>query len=107
MTAQNPAPSPSGERPIGAGFLVAGLVAIGAGLLLPLLLGSFSRRQTIVLALVEAVCLAAIATGILLMARRLRTSRDALWALARRDELSTSAWGTSRGTGSSPRSARR
>lgn len=86
MTQYSP-PNPTGRRPIGAGFLVAGLAAIAAGLLLPLLLGSFSRRQALVLALVEALCLVLIAIGILLLARRLRTSHDALWALARRDEL--------------------
>ena len=64
-----------------------GWSAIAAGLLLPLLLGSFSRRQTVVLALVEALCLVVIAVGVLLLARRLRASHDALWALARRDEL--------------------
>ncbi len=85
--ARYPAPDPSGRRPIGAGFLVAGLVAIAAGLLLPLVLGTFSKRQTFVLAIVEALCLAAIAAGILLLARRLQTSHEALWALARRDEL--------------------
>jgi diguanylate cyclase (GGDEF)-like protein len=63
------------------------LVAIGAGLLLPVGLGSFSERQTLVLALVEALCLLAVAAGILLLGRRLRASYDALWALARRDEL--------------------
>ena len=78
---------PRGQGPINAGFLVAGLVAIVAGLLLPVALGSFSERQTLFLALVEAVCLVAVAVGILLMARRLRASYDALWALARRDEL--------------------
>jgi diguanylate cyclase (GGDEF)-like protein len=80
-------PDPAGRRPLGAGVLVAGLAAIIAGLLLPLVLGSFSDRQAFVLALVEAVCLAAIAAGILLLARRLRASHEALWALARRDEL--------------------
>jgi diguanylate cyclase (GGDEF)-like protein len=87
MMARYPAPDPNGRRPIGAGFLIAGLAAIVAGLLLPLVLGSFSRRQTFVLALVEAICLVVIAAGVLLLARRLRTSHDALWALARRDEL--------------------
>jgi diguanylate cyclase (GGDEF)-like protein len=82
-----PASGPTGQRPIGAGFLVAALVAIGSGLLLPLVLGSFSQRQTLVLAVVEAVCLALVAAGILLLARRLRASHEALWALARRDEL--------------------
>ncbi len=85
--ARFPAPDPTGRRPLGAGILVAGLGAIIAGLLLPLVLGSFSRRQAFVLALVEALCLVVIAAGILLLARRLRTSHDALWALARRDEL--------------------
>ena len=85
--AQFPSPDPTGRRSIGAGFLVAGLAAIVAGLLLPLLLGSFSRHQTLILALVEAACLVVIAAGVLLLARRLRASHDALWELARRDEL--------------------
>jgi diguanylate cyclase (GGDEF)-like protein len=85
--ALSPAPNPTGRRPLGAGILVAGLGAIVAGLLLPLLLGSFSRRQALALALVEAACLIVIAAGVLLLARRLRKSHDALWALARRDEL--------------------
>ncbi len=82
-----PSPDPTGRRPLGAGVLVAGLAVIVAGLLLPLVLGSFSRRQAFVLALVEAICLVVIAVGVLLLAQRLRTSHDALWALARRDEL--------------------
>jgi diguanylate cyclase (GGDEF)-like protein len=36
---------------------------------------------------VEAACLTVVAAGILLLARRLRASYRALWALARRDEL--------------------
>jgi diguanylate cyclase (GGDEF)-like protein len=78
---------PDGPSPVGAGFLVAALVATAAGLLLPLALGTFSRRQTLLLAVVETICLAAVAAGVLLLARRLRASYDALWALARRDEL--------------------
>jgi diguanylate cyclase (GGDEF)-like protein len=74
-------------RPIGAAVLIGGLVAIAAGLLLPVVLGSFSQRQTMVLAVVEAICLAVVAAGVLLLARRLRASHRALWALARRDEL--------------------
>ena len=66
---------------------MAGLAAIVAGLLLPLILGSFSRRQAFALAIVEALCLVVIAIGIVLLARRLRSSHDALWVLARRDEL--------------------
>ncbi len=79
--------SSAGRRPIGTGFLLAGLLAIAAGLLLPLVLGSFSRRQAWVLAVVEAGCLAVVAVGVALLARRLRSSHEALWALARRDEL--------------------
>jgi hypothetical protein len=67
-------PDPHDERPIGGGVLVAGLVAIAAGLLLPVALGSFSNIQTWFLAAVEAVCLAVVAAGILMLSRRLRAS---------------------------------
>jgi diguanylate cyclase (GGDEF)-like protein len=87
MMARFPSPDPTGRRPLGAGILVAGLAAIVAGLLLPLLLGSFSDRQALVLAIVEVICLVVVAVGIVLLARRLRVSHQALWALARRDEL--------------------
>jgi diguanylate cyclase (GGDEF)-like protein len=80
-------PTPSDRRQVGAGFLVAGLLAIIAGLLLPLLLGSFSSQQALVLALVEAGCLAVVMAGVVFLARRLRISHEALWSLARRDEL--------------------
>jgi diguanylate cyclase (GGDEF)-like protein len=82
-----PPDKPEGRSPIGPGYLVAGLIASAGGLLLPLALGSFSDRQTLVLSLVEAICLALIAIGVLLLARRLRVSYEALWELARRDEL--------------------
>jgi diguanylate cyclase (GGDEF)-like protein len=87
MTTPHPPSNPDDRPPIAAGFLVAGVVAIIAGLLLPLLLGSFSAGQALILAGFEAVCLAMVAAGILLLARRLRASHQALWALARRDEL--------------------
>jgi diguanylate cyclase (GGDEF)-like protein len=87
MTDEPLDPTPAGRRPIGAGLLVAGLVAIAAGLLAPLLLGSFSSRQAEVLVLIEGLCLLVIAVGVLLQARRLQASHQALWALARRDEL--------------------
>jgi len=85
--ARFPQTEPSGRRPLSAAILVAGLAVIIAGLLLPLALGNFSDRQALVLAIVEVACLVVIAAGIVLLARRLRTSHDALWALARRDEL--------------------
>ncbi len=80
-------PEPNGRRPVGAGFLVAGLFAIATGLLLPFALGTFSQGQALILAAFEAICLAVVAVGILLLARRLQASHQALWALARRDEL--------------------
>lgn len=77
----------SARAPIGPGLLVAGLAAIVVGLLLPLLLGSFSQRQALILAAVEVACLVVVAVGIIVLARRLRASHEALWQLSRRDEL--------------------
>ncbi|HZO05686.1 MAG TPA: GGDEF domain-containing protein [Solirubrobacterales bacterium] len=84
---RRPSDIPPSRAPVGSTLLVAGLVAIALGLLLPLAIGSFSDRQTLVLALVEAACLVVVAVGVVVMARRLRASHDALWSLARRDEL--------------------
>jgi diguanylate cyclase (GGDEF)-like protein len=67
--------------------LLGALATICIGLLAPLLLGSFSRSQTLILAVVEAACLAAVAAGVVVLFRRLRASHEALWSLARRDEL--------------------
>jgi diguanylate cyclase (GGDEF)-like protein len=80
-------PAPPGPGPRTAGLLVAGLVAVAAGILLPVLLDSFSDAQTLVLGIVEAWCLVVIAVGIVVLARRLGASHEALWELARRDEL--------------------
>jgi diguanylate cyclase (GGDEF)-like protein len=79
--------NPRARVPLGPGLLVTGLAVIVLGLLLPLLLGTFSQRQALVLAIVEAACLAVVAIGVVVMARRLRASHRALWELARRDEL--------------------
>jgi diguanylate cyclase (GGDEF)-like protein len=49
--------------------------------------GHFSRREEVILALLEAACLVAVGVGIVLLVRHLRLSHEALWALARRDEL--------------------
>jgi diguanylate cyclase (GGDEF)-like protein len=78
---------PNRPSPLAPGYLLAALLAIGVGLLAPLLLGSFSNGQALVLAAVEALCLVAVAIGIVLLVRRLRASHEALWSLARRDEL--------------------
>jgi diguanylate cyclase (GGDEF)-like protein len=87
MVNPNPPSLPPRRTPVGARLLVAGLVAIAAGLLLPLLIGSFSDTQALVLALVEVCCLVLLAAGVVVMARRLQASHEALWTLARRDEL--------------------
>lgn len=81
--------SPDDTRlvPLGAAYLLAALFAIALGLLAPLVFGGFSRRQEVILALAEAACLVAVGIGIVLLVRRLRASHEALWALARRDEL--------------------
>ena len=81
--------SPDGRRlvPLGARYLLAALFAIALGLLAPLVFGGFSRREETILALAEAACLIAVGVGIVLLVRRLRASHEALWALARRDEL--------------------
>lgn len=73
--------------PLGAAYLLAALFTIALGLLAPLIFGGFSRRQELVLALAEAACLGAVGVGVVILVRRLRTSHEALWALARRDEL--------------------
>lgn len=81
--------SSEGQRlvPLSAAYLLAALFTIALGLLAPLVLGEYSRREALILAIAEAACLAAVAVGIVFLVRRLRASHEALWALARRDEL--------------------
>jgi diguanylate cyclase (GGDEF)-like protein len=86
MTSRPPEPPPQRD-PLSPVLLLAAIVAIGVGLLAPLLLGSFSQAQALILAIVEAACLAAVGGGIVVLVRRLRASHAALWELARRDEL--------------------
>jgi len=83
----NRRPTNPSRVPLGSGLLVAGLLAIALGLVLPLAFGSFSHRQALVLALIEAACLVVVAIGVVVMARRLQASHETLWNLARRDEL--------------------
>lgn len=73
--------------PLRAAYLLAALFAIALGLLAPLVFGDFSRREELILALAEAACLGAVAVGVVILVRRLHASNEALWALARRDEL--------------------
>ncbi|HST69571.1 MAG TPA: GGDEF domain-containing protein [Solirubrobacterales bacterium] len=76
-----------GQSPNSARYLLAALFAIALGLLAPLVLGDFSRRQETILAVIEAASLMAVGAGIVILVRRLRASHEALWALSRRDEL--------------------
>jgi diguanylate cyclase (GGDEF)-like protein len=87
MNDAEPKTAPPLQRPLSPILLLAALATICVGLLAPLLLGSFSRSQALILALVEAACLVAVAIGIGILFRRLRASHQALWSLARRDEL--------------------
>ncbi|MDX6604212.1 MAG: hypothetical protein QOF23_721 [Solirubrobacterales bacterium] len=87
MNDPEPKPPPGLQRPLSPALLLGALATICIGLLAPLLLGSFSRSQALILALVEAGCLAAVAAGVVILFLRLRASHEALWSLARRDEL--------------------
>ncbi|HEU4461059.1 MAG TPA: GGDEF domain-containing protein [Solirubrobacterales bacterium] len=80
---------PDGQRlvPLRAAYLLAALFAVALGLLAPLVFGDYSRTQETILAVAEAACLIAVGVGIVLLVRRLRSSHEALWVLARRDEL--------------------
>ena len=80
-------PPLTGQEPLRPRYLIAALVAIGVGLVAPLAIGSFSSAQGLILAAVEAGCLVAVAVGIVILVRRLRATHEALWSLARRDEL--------------------
>jgi diguanylate cyclase (GGDEF)-like protein len=73
--------------PFRAAYLLAALFAIALGLLTPLVFGHFSRREELLLILAEAGCLAAVGVGVVILIRRLQASNEALWTLARRDEL--------------------
>jgi diguanylate cyclase (GGDEF)-like protein len=87
VNAPEPKSAPHLQRPLSPALMLAAVLTICIGLLAPLLLGSFSQSQALILALVEAGCLVAVAAGILLLFRRLQVSHQALWSLARRDEL--------------------
>jgi diguanylate cyclase (GGDEF)-like protein len=87
MTQSQINPAPSRRDPLSPALLLAALLTIAVGLVAPLLLGSFSQAQALILALIEAACLVAVAGGIVVLVRRLRASHEALWSLARSDEL--------------------
>ncbi|MGB7589005.1 MAG: GGDEF domain-containing protein [Solirubrobacterales bacterium] len=68
-------------------LLLGVLAVVAAGLVAPLVLGSFTRDRLLLLAAIEMVCLSTIAIGVLTVAGRLDARRRALWVLSRRDEL--------------------
>ncbi|MEX2108861.1 MAG: diguanylate cyclase [Solirubrobacterales bacterium] len=79
---------PSRKQPgIPSNLALGALVAIAAGMLAPLWIGSFSARQTLILVAIEAACLLAVGSAGFILARRLRAHNEELWALSRRDEL--------------------
>ncbi|MDQ2631780.1 MAG: GGDEF domain-containing protein [Actinomycetota bacterium] len=75
------------QPPLRAAYLLGALFAIALGLLAPLVFGDFSRREELILVLAEAALLGAVGVGVVLLVRRLHASNEALWSLARRDEL--------------------
>jgi diguanylate cyclase (GGDEF)-like protein len=78
---------PAQPRSIGARFLFAGLVAIGVALVAPLTIGTFTDDEALLTAAIEAVCVIVVGISALSLARRLQASREELWDLSRRDEL--------------------
>jgi diguanylate cyclase (GGDEF)-like protein len=72
---------------IPSNLVLGALVAIAAGMVAPLWVGSFSAEQTLVLVAIEAVCLLAVGSAGFILARRLRSHNNDLWELSRRDEL--------------------
>jgi diguanylate cyclase (GGDEF)-like protein len=83
----SPAKIPTRTRSVSARFFFGGLGAVLVGLLVPLLIGSFSGRELVAAVAIEAGCLLALIAGGLLLAHRVKAQQDNLWALARRDEL--------------------
>jgi diguanylate cyclase (GGDEF)-like protein len=81
---RRPASTP---RDIGGYLLATAVLAMAAGLAAPLLIGSFTVGERIVLFLIEAVCLGVAVLSGVVLTRRLQASRMAYWALSRKDEL--------------------
>jgi diguanylate cyclase (GGDEF)-like protein len=63
------------------------LLLIAAGLFVPVVLGSFTGRETAILALLEAPSLLVVGTITFHLTNRLEESREAYWTLSRQDEL--------------------
>jgi len=78
---------PAGPPGLPSRFLIGGLAAIAVGLTAPLLIGSFTARQLLGVAMIGSACLLALAFGWFVLAKRLEAGRRDLWVLSRRDEL--------------------
>ena len=65
----------------------AQLLLVCAGLFIPVLIGDFTGRQTLIIALLEAPSLLVVGLIISYLTGRLETSRETLFRLSRRDEL--------------------
>lgn len=78
---------PGSSASLTARFLAGVLAVVAAGLAAPLVIGSFTGTQLVVLAVLELICLAMIVGGVMSVARRFEARRRALWVLSRRDEL--------------------
>ena len=63
------------------------LLLVAAGLFVPVVFGSFTGRETLIIALLEAPSLVVVGTITSHLTNRLEESREAYWALSRRDEL--------------------
>ncbi|MFL5871500.1 MAG: GGDEF domain-containing protein [Solirubrobacterales bacterium] len=63
------------------------LLLVAVGLFVPVVVGSFTGRETLIIALLEAPSLVVVGTITAYLTNRLEESREAYWTLSRRDEL--------------------
>jgi diguanylate cyclase (GGDEF)-like protein len=63
------------------------LLLVAVGLFVPVVFGSFTGRETLIIALLEAPSLVVVGTITFYLTARLEESREAYWTLSRSDEL--------------------
>jgi diguanylate cyclase (GGDEF)-like protein len=63
------------------------LLLVAVGLFVPVVVGSFTGRETLIIALLEAPSLVVVGTITSYLTNRLEDTREAYWTLSRRDEL--------------------
>src|SRR4051794_25725683 len=63
------------------------LLLVAVGLFVPVVVGSFTGRETLIIALLEAPSLVVVGAITSYLTNRLEESREAYWTLSRRDEL--------------------